>query len=186
MTSSIRALVHLGLLSVSLVAFLCMIPMKEDCQGWDCRGLPDLLKVLLREQQRQAALECSLDAVNWRSAEKEKITHELLEGRLTLLEAQARFQSLNESRKDCPIEYHKLYAGATEEERTCREVISWAYAIRAITSRSEAAAVARRLEAELQHHFQAEGDRNGGFVTKGETKAPPHTETSAVCPSSDP
>jgi hypothetical protein len=186
MTSSLRALVHLGLLSVSLVAFLCMFPMTEDCQGWDCRGLPDLLKVMLREQQRQVALEYALDAVNWRTAEKEKITHELLEGRLTLLEARSRFQSVNELRPTCPIGYQYLYPGATEEERTGREVINWACAIQAITSRSEAAAVARRLEAELQHHLQAEGDRNGGLVPNGEKEAPPHTETSAVCPSSDP
>jgi hypothetical protein len=55
---------------------------------------------------------------------KQEVVRELLDGRLTLREAAARFQKLNEA---CSVydweRFRETFAGRTDEERHCRQVL---------------------------------------------------------------
>ncbi len=65
-----------------------------------------------------------LRAVGRRIQEKERIAGELIDGRLTLFEAAARFRRLNAEPPAAPPPLS--YPGDSEEERLCRQVIRWA------------------------------------------------------------
>lgn len=64
-------------------------------------------------------------AIARRIREKGYVTDELLDGRLTLLEAAALFTRLDE--KDPNYHGYVASPGLSGEERSCREVIAWAH-----------------------------------------------------------
>jgi hypothetical protein len=88
-------------------------------------------------------------AVQRRTAEKERMAAQVAEGRLTLPDAAARFRDLD--RQPPPFywdQFRHEYPGRSDEERHCREVISYVRALQDGPDRG--AAVAARLEAELR------------------------------------
>jgi hypothetical protein len=96
-------------------------------------------------------------AVCARLEAKERVVRALEAGDCTLLEAAARFRALDTAEPRMRWEYHPdVYAGDTEAERFCRAVIYWEENVVWQNSSgdrdAEAAAVVRRLEAELEGH----------------------------------
>jgi hypothetical protein len=101
------------------------------------------------DQQRVGSIE--------RLREKNKITWRVLSGKLTLFEAAARFAQMGE-RGSGRVCFRQPHSGASEEERLCRQVISWAETTAARErSADEAARVRHKLEAELQEHLKHAG-----------------------------
>jgi hypothetical protein len=87
---------------------------------------------------------------------KERVLHQLLAGRLTLVEAAVRFRAIE---RELPVTWYppRDVGGAGEDERLCREVMhrveSWFIAHKP----AEAAQVTARLEAELQQFRGPDG-----------------------------
>jgi hypothetical protein len=93
-----------------------------------------------------------------RIAAKDEVIDRLLAGDLTLLEAAAWFRRLNADPPHLAMDYSML-AGDSEEEKVCRQVISWVghhLAMKA-ASASEAHDVVHRLEGELQERLRRDG-----------------------------
>jgi hypothetical protein len=92
-------------------------------------------------------------AVTDRIVRKQALAEEIIEGRMTLLEAAARFRALDEA----PPRFHweqfrRGYPGAGDEERHCREAIGFVRTW--LEARGyEPGSVVPRLEAELQEHL---------------------------------
>lgn len=95
-------------------------------------------------------------ATYWRLLAKNQVMEEVLQGRLTLLEAAAWFQWLNSQPPQLPFEEKRRFQG-TVEERCCRDVILFAHVeeLRSIDSRH--ARLVDRLEEELQESLESPG-----------------------------
>jgi hypothetical protein len=98
----------------------------------------------------------------------DEVLDQLLDGRISLMEAGARFREQNDVLSPHGSA-HRLFAGASEDEQACRQVISWARARE--TDEERAAALAGRLEAELQAWLEevptSPGYGDGGTVRCG-------------------
>jgi hypothetical protein len=95
-----------------------------------------------------------------RLVRKREIGQAVAQGRMPLLEAAARLGALNRMEPELPWRlYRDANPGATDEERFCREAISWAESELPEDDPCEAAAVLRRLEAELDRHLRRGGPR---------------------------
>src|SRR5262249_23603605 len=88
-------------------------------------------------------------AVIDRITAKDQVADEVIAGRLTLVEAAARFRDLNAVPPDHPDPYRTTYPGGSDREKLCRQVISW---VASATGRAqaEARALVACLEAELE------------------------------------
>jgi hypothetical protein len=96
-------------------------------------------------------------AVQRRILEKNRVARELIDGRLTLVEGAATFRRLN-AMPPCSAEFLPNYfAGDSEEERVCRQVILWVRALAAQQSAYLADVTATRLEEELSRHKARHG-----------------------------
>jgi hypothetical protein len=80
---------------------------------------------------------------------KEEITQRFVAGELTLLEAAAEFYKINHTPSETPDRYTIHLPGATEEERTCSQVISWASAVLRDRHDPEVEAIIADLKYEL-------------------------------------
>lgn len=105
--------------------------------------------------RRRAALDAQDQAVLERIAARYRIVDALLEGRLTLRQAAARFRQLNPSSAEAPW-LPVTYPARSEEERCCRQVM--VYARHVLRNRpEEAQRILPRLEAELQAYLESNG-----------------------------
>jgi glutathione S-transferase len=92
----------------------------------------------------------SQQAVHRRIRQKEQVTVELLDGRLTLFEAAAIFLRLNQEYP--PSTGAILSDDLSLEEYTCKQVIKWAYQVAGERSPELAVSVTARFEEELRRH----------------------------------
>ncbi len=79
------------------------------------------------EENRRQDLEWKIEMILDRLKAKEEIIQTLIEERITLVQAAARFRYLNSQ----PANFTAVYAqhsGVTVEERNCRQVINWVQA----------------------------------------------------------
>ena len=88
---------------------------------------------------------------------KKTITRRLIDGQLTLLEAAAWFRYLNEATPDGGDDSWPPDRALPKDEQYCRQVIRWAGGTLEQTSRSQAGAFVRRLEAELDAYKHGDG-----------------------------
>jgi hypothetical protein len=88
---------------------------------------------------------------------KSAIARQVIDGRLTLLEAAAYFHRLNQC-SECPNTFLSLLEGECEGEWTCRQVIAWVRAEAAYHTPSQARAVVRNLQVQLQYHLDRYGE----------------------------
>jgi hypothetical protein len=96
----------------------------------------------------------ALRAIDDRRARKGRIVAALIAGRLTLLEAAGRFRALD--RGPPPFyweEFHAHFAGESDEERHCREVLAWVETELADTDPCLLVATHARLLDELETHL---------------------------------
>ncbi|HEX5271812.1 MAG TPA: hypothetical protein VFW33_15045, partial [Gemmataceae bacterium] len=140
-----RALSCLALLGMSLVALSEYRPAWAARRGIDWWSLFELREEVRRGKEREADLDRDGAGVTARMEGKNKAVQGLLAGRLRLTEAAARFRDLNAT-ADPPVRpLCENYAGATEEERVCRQVIAWAVSGEEVTGSPAAAATRERL-----------------------------------------
>ena len=57
---------------------------------------------------------------------KDKVTDRLLANELSLLEAASWFRYLNDNPTKYPSDFRKFWNGASDGEKSCRQVIAWA------------------------------------------------------------
>jgi len=96
-------------------------------------------------------------AVQRRILEKNRVARELIDGRLTLVEAAAIFRRLN-AMPPCSTALLANYcAGDSEAEQLCRQVILWARALAGQQSPYLADVTVARLEEELWRHKARRG-----------------------------
>ena len=120
-------------------------------------ALSEARQVSERERQRSERLGPQGPAVARRLAVKSAVVRQLIDGELTLREAAAWFQYVNEWPQGCESRYRDFYPAASAEESACRQVICWVKSELNVSSPSRAEEVVRRLEAELQGQLECDG-----------------------------
>jgi hypothetical protein len=151
-----RLLIATGLLVGLMACLLCLAPQALSPLGLDFGDLPALQRRLEETRLRGEELDRRREALLRRIAAKERVVAELVAGRLTLLQAAARFRDLKGEPPDLAAP-PGLACGCSEGERLCREVMAWADGWLAEQAPQRAAAVAARLEAELRRHRDRAG-----------------------------
>jgi hypothetical protein len=148
---------HLMSLSLLLAVLAGARTQWFDALTGSWAALAEARQVSERERQRLQQLE-SKDGVAVRRMElKNVVVRQLIAGDLTLAEAAAWFKYVNERPRGGEDRYRERFPAATAEEAACRQVISWVRAELHATAPSQAEALVRRLEAELQGHLECEG-----------------------------
>ncbi|HEY1191212.1 MAG TPA: hypothetical protein VGE74_26490 [Gemmata sp.] len=133
-------------------AVLAGHPKLARSVGMDVWNVPELNQQLDAATNESNRLTCEGDVVLRRIAVKETIIKEMLAGRASLADATARFAEMNVNRPQAQEAVRHMYAGATDQEKTARNVIAFAAAR---VSAAEREALSRRLEAELQQMIAA-------------------------------
>jgi transposase-like protein len=118
------------------------------------RSLARVAGVIYREMQRGEALDRRDERLRGCREAKERITAEVLAGRLSLAEAAEAFRAVNETLQGGDDAWVDPYRYADDEEAVCRTVITWARH-RTTDDPERQAAVVARLEEELQQLHQA-------------------------------
>jgi hypothetical protein len=111
---------------------------------------------MTRERERAAEMDRQLAVLGRRLDVKERIAARVVRGEMTLLQASAWFRALNET-SEYPDDYRRVFPGASDGERLCRQVIGWARSRARIQSESLAAEVEARLEGDLRKHLAHHG-----------------------------
>jgi hypothetical protein len=112
-----------------------------------------------QEELRKQRLDAEHMEVFGRSQARARVVSAVIEERITLLEAAAHFRALDASQQSKWIYTYALrtqFQGRSDEERLCRRVIDaarWAL----IDKPDLAAAVVKRLQAELSEHLARHG-----------------------------
>jgi hypothetical protein len=100
--------------------------------------------------------DAGLEGIRRRSNEKVRLARELIDGRLTLAEAAARYRELDEQSPDFYWDvFRRTYVGASDEERHCREVIHYIRLEVGDNGRASTKLVSR-LEAELHARYASD------------------------------
>jgi hypothetical protein len=150
MTYSTR-LVLFSTLFVALVGGLSQV-----CPGW--LDPMDWAQRLQQEKQRYEILQDWDDHILQRIELKDRVIADLLEGRLTLLQAAAWFAHLNDGG---PPQFRELgdlfFHGASRGERLCRQVIQWCVVELRDRPSCETGPILERLEEELRSHLEQHG-----------------------------
>lgn len=139
-TGSIALLLGCGL-ALALLASRSGYPASPDCD-------PE------QEACRARSLDKQSQAIALRMAHKQRIARAVLVGRMPFLEAAACFRAIDQVLPPlecgCP---RLLWCGATEEERYCREVITWVGSLIDDPDPCWRASLLDRLRTELADHL---------------------------------
>jgi hypothetical protein len=137
----------LGLSSLALT--LALVPGLAAAVGLDLWNVPATLNALGEAEEFDRRLDEEVQAVQLRRALKDEAAEDVVAGRLTLVEAAARFRRLD---ADASEEYRRgwglLSEGSSDEERYCRQVLG--YAGLALRGRADAADVLAGLNRQLE------------------------------------
>jgi hypothetical protein len=156
MSHTLQVSVSVLLLAAALVGAGFLDPQQLARMAADVQHLPAYLRTLTDCHDQMADVDRQLEAFWVRQAARREVVAELVERRLTLPEAAARFRDLNA--KACSAGHVRLFfPGRTEEESICRHLIFWAQCELESDAPSVAQEVAARLEAELNEHLRRHG-----------------------------
>jgi hypothetical protein len=101
---------------------------------------------------------CSFDGTAMtRIGKRKEIIGELAAGRMTLFEAAARFKRLNSEPTPGNLDVLRTFRGATDNERLCRQVITWLDSTTHSMTESQRQQVLGQAEAELRKHIAQHG-----------------------------
>jgi hypothetical protein len=117
--------------------------------GLDVWNLPSDVGNLRAERRLADELKAKERVMTTRIAAKQRVITELLAERLTLIEAAARFRTLNEE-SDRPINVAELFPAQSEGESYCRQVLRWVRAAADESTADHGAVILSRLEVELK------------------------------------
>ncbi len=126
--------------------------------GLDSCDLPEINRVLEENRQLTGVLERRNEVVVRRMHAKREVAWDLIDGRLTLIEAAARFRLLNDSPSEFPNRHLGLIEGRNDAERLCRQVIAWAHNELIVREPRRAGEFAAALTAQLDALLAAEGE----------------------------
>jgi hypothetical protein len=129
-------------LGLGYAALAASRPSWATAAGLDLWNLRDLEQELAAEQCICEEMSRQQSVVVQRSAAKEEVLHELVDDRLSLLQAAAKFRRFTVEPAEYPGKGPEYLPGNTEGERYCREVLEWA--------KSEPEEIQSRLESELE------------------------------------
>jgi hypothetical protein len=141
---------------VALAGVLCALlaggfMFGVGCLAWLAgdAGSPVEFWVELGDQNaRSRDLEVRCGRVREHIHRKEQLAQDVAQRRMTLLQAAARFQELDQAKPDFNWdEFRRGHAGQSDAEHHCREVIAWVEV--ELEGRPERKGVVQRLEAEL-------------------------------------
>jgi hypothetical protein len=152
-----RLLSTLGLLSACLMGLAHVQPRWYRSLGLDWEQLAEARRVLREERERSLGMDRKSEVIRRRIAAKERITDQLLAGRLTLLQAGALFRRLNEGPGGRQAVGLLAWPGESDGEKVCRQVIGWLHSRLQQSSPSQADEARRRLEGELAEHILRHG-----------------------------
>jgi hypothetical protein len=128
---------------------LCALVWGPDLTPEFCKS-HGLGRALPEERRREERIDAAREEVLHRLRARQVVARDLADGWLTLPEAAARMRDLD--RHGPPFHWEGFrwtYAGASDDERHCREAIHWVASSQGRDD-ARAEAVKRRLEAELQ------------------------------------
>jgi hypothetical protein len=145
-----RALSLVALAATTLLGLSQYRPAWAQRAGLDWWSLPELCEEVRRGEQQLAEMGAQTQGAIERLRTRTKVIEDLRAGRLTLVQAAARFRRLNALTPAGGLDLRGHLVGATEEERLCRQVICWAEAADRPEAPSIAEQTRERLEAELQ------------------------------------
>jgi hypothetical protein len=94
-----------------------------------------------------------MDAAHRRQELKREVIQQLLRGRLSLDQAAAQFESVDENDPDSRGKFRFYYEGSSDRERRYRQVLHWVKRTVEDESPSKAAAVLGRLEREMERNL---------------------------------
>lgn len=150
-----------GVLSALLVGGGYARPQWASRLGFDFHELATLRQRLAENRRRSEALDRWGAILARNLLAREEILQALREQRINLLEAATQFRDLNRALPEPGMEFfRRSYEGETDEERFCRQVIT--FARHDLMHYPEAVLTAERLEAELSDHL-----RNGPIRFEG-------------------
>jgi hypothetical protein len=116
---------------------------------------PSLMAQVHASIEESRELDVQIEESIQRCKAKEDVVRDVIAGRLTLLEAAARFRDVNASWPKARAVLQQAYAGLPYELALCRQVI--AYAEVELRWSDQKDRVLRRLEAELEEHLRRYG-----------------------------
>jgi hypothetical protein len=158
MSASLRLLTIVILVSVVLAGASCVLPSELLADlGLDGADFREAVRIYWEESDRSAQLDRRDVLILSRLNGKNEIVRQLLAGKLTLWQAAARFQRLNEEPTEMKdLSYRQAFPGATAGESACRQVLHW---VETELAGDQAAdrAVLRRLQAELDERLRRDG-----------------------------
>jgi hypothetical protein len=149
MNLAVRMMSFVAVLGTVLIGLAQYRPAWAVQAGLDWWCLPELCEQVRRGEEELAAQEPHGRAMVERLRARGAVTNELRAGRLTLVQAAARFRSLNVYPPDSVPDLRRFLPGATDEERLCRQAIFWAEGSDPAMSPAARELTRRRLEAEL-------------------------------------
>jgi hypothetical protein len=119
--------------------------------------LPERERQMQQDQREIDETDVRMNEVSARLGNRERIADAVIAGRIGLLEAAARFGELNATALPSPIDLRDRFAGDSDEERCCRQVIAWVTTRLEHKSTAEAEMVASRLQEEMREYLLREG-----------------------------
>jgi hypothetical protein len=124
-TGLLRFTVSALFLGTVLTGVVSVYPQSAEALGVEFRNLPALERQVEQGKCFAAELDERGRTIFRRLEDKRRVTLELLEGRLSLLQAAVRFRELNARPRQNPVDLRDLFPGRSDAERVCRQVISW-------------------------------------------------------------
>lgn len=122
---------------------------------WQSEARHEVMR-LVDVQHEKALLEGKFqNLLAWRSGKKE-VVEDLLAHRMNLREAASRFHELNDTHGTPSWwnDFRHRYAGESDNERHCQEVIALTHQLLENQSPAEAQSVTHRLQAEMQEQIE--------------------------------
>ncbi len=139
------------------------LPELTDRLNLNVWKLPEMERQIEQNQSEIDRDNVTLSEVQERIVCRERIADEVVEGRLGLLAAAARFYDLNAGVPAGTPALRDGYVGDSDEERCCRQVIGWVTTRLSQNSTAEAQQMANQLEEELRVYLRrSEGMRDEG------------------------
>src|SRR5262245_34878517 len=121
-----RSLLSAGAAVAVVAAVVCLGAGFAGRWGADGWGVADLSETMQQERLRGERLQERLDSANATLRARQAVLDEVVAGRLTLLEAAARYRDLDEREPGFNWEKFRLYYDCgSDEERFCRQVIDF-------------------------------------------------------------
>jgi hypothetical protein len=115
-----------GAVLAALTGALCLFPGAAARLGLDFWTVPELGLDMRRGEADAADMDRQSEETVRRVTAKEEAVQEVLDGRLTLWQAAARFRDLDATAPaSARRQAARRFPGLSEDERSCRQVIAW-------------------------------------------------------------